>query len=114
MALWIFLLLPVVQRAAATTTINCTALPPSSPTWRLEDWFTDFSTPDGGAVIFRLANLVTGFDSLCFRRGLAIEGQCIWTAGGEEVDDETETWFSFDEGTGELRVYQRWSCLDHG
>jgi len=117
MALRIFLLFLQAAHSIATT-IPCASLSSEVAIWHLSDWFTDFSTPEmrssGGAVIFRLVNLITGFDSLCFRRGLTVQGQCIWAAGGESVDDETETWFSFSDRDGELHIFQKWTCLDSG
>jgi len=62
-------------------------------------------------VIFRLSNSLTGYGALCFRRGAFPEGQCIWVEGGTGEDDDTETWFSYNERIGELVVYQEWGCL---
>ncbi|KAK0651101.1 hypothetical protein B0T16DRAFT_403177 [Cercophora newfieldiana] len=82
----------------------------NTPLWTVSDWSTDFTLPDGGAVIFRLYNTLTGYGALCFRRGPFPEGQCIWVEGGIGEDDDTETGFSYDEKVGDLLVYQEWSC----
>jgi hypothetical protein len=89
-----------------------TCLPPNAdtPLWELSDWSTDFTLPDGGAVIFRLFSTLTGYGALCFRRGAFPEGQCIWVEGGTGEDDDTETWFWYDEKIGRLVVSQMSSC----
>lgn len=90
-----------------------TCLPPTqdTPLWTLTDWSTDFTLPDGGSVIFRLSNTLTGYGALCFRRGALPEGQCIWAESGTQgEDDDTQSWFSYDERVRELVVGQGWSC----
>lgn len=109
-----FLVLPpylLTKALAASTPLpTCLTPDPDVPLWTISDWSTDFTLPDGGAVIFRLSNTLTGFGALCFRRGAFPEGQCIWVEGGTGEDDDTATWFWYDERLGDLRVYQDWSC----
>jgi hypothetical protein len=70
-----------------------TCLPPTqdTPLCTLTDWSTEFTLPDGGAVIFRLSNTLTGYGALCFRRGAFPEGQCIWAEGGTEARTTTRS-----------------------
>ena len=77
------------------------------PTWSISGWSADFTTAElGGSLIFALRNEVAGSSSLCFRRGVL--SQCFWTAGAGEED--TETYFAYDERAGRLGLNQTWSC----
>ena len=106
--LLVLLTLPFLN--LCTTLPTCVAPAPDTPLWTISDWSTDFTLPDGGAVIFRLHNTLTGYGALCFRRGAFPEGQCIWVDGGTGEEDDTETWFAYDETVGNLLVQQGWSC----
>ncbi|KAK3315716.1 hypothetical protein B0H66DRAFT_533990 [Apodospora peruviana] len=86
--------------------------------WTVSAWETDYTLPDGGSIIFRLSNPMTGYNALCYRRGLYPEGYCVnaitpdseGSAATEE--DMTATLFQYYDKVGLLELYQEWDCLD--
>ncbi|KAM7215763.1 hypothetical protein V8F06_008873 [Rhypophila decipiens] len=100
---------PVPIQNGTATTEN------TPPLWTLKDWSTDYTVEDGGSIIFRLVNNLTGYDALCFRRGPYPEGYCVQaiTDGGEGTgteEDTTGTIFEYYDKIGLLEIYQEWDC----
>ncbi|KAM7208214.1 hypothetical protein V8F20_001494 [Naviculisporaceae sp. PSN 640] len=105
---------PLLDNASNTSEIT--------PLWTITDWSTDYTVPDGGSIIFRLLNTMTGYDALCFRRGLYPEGYCMQAVtdgneGGTEAgqgEDTTGTIFQYYDKIGLLQIYQEWDCVGDG
>lgn len=118
---------PTPYSANSSTPLVSPDLPPLQ-LWTLSDWSTDYTLPDGGSIIFRLRNTLTGYDALCFRRGLYPEGYCLQAitdgkgegegegegqgSSSSSEEDTTGTIFQYYDKIGLLQVYQEWDCAE--